>query len=75
MTKKGPKISCEAFKRGQCFFCVQPELCISVPTAHHEYEIQDRGIMWGRKKAVKHWEDTLDDVELLAPRPTKQYGI
>ena len=39
--------------------CVKPELRIGMPTAHHKYEVQDCGIVWGRDEAIEHWECTL----------------
>jgi hypothetical protein len=39
--------------------CVQSELSIGVPAAHYKHEIQDRAVVWLRKKAIEDWEGTL----------------
>ena len=61
VAEEDSKIHCDLFKQGQCKLCMQAELGIGMPTPHDKHKVQDSVIVWGREKAVKHWECTLVD--------------
>jgi len=34
--------------------CVQSELSIGMPAAHHKYKIQNCIVVWGEEETIKH---------------------